>query len=275
MAYKRSFSDQSWWNAVAINVPVDPKSSQYIAGQAKVEGADHIEVSTGNWRFFWGDSAHSGSLTTIKDKRGASVKLHAPAKADVMAGDDKALGLRCFGCDVEVQLFEAVQKDATNWTCTNFAAYRPSSLGISGTQGNKGHRGIAPSAMFIAGEEIADGVIRHRLKFALGPPGDNRLDGKSMPIWPLDGYEKPRAGVIPEGAVLRLKTSAFERVNPKGTSLVVATAAHDYGLVVGDTGGHATIKTQLNATFPKDISSALDAFKWADYEVLQLGWGKG
>lgn len=275
MAFTRSFTDTSWWNRpIPSTVPADPFSAKYIQNLKNTEPKDRIGIGTGAWAMFYADSAHVGTPSTITNKAGKKVQVHTPAKVDLMSGNDKACVFRCLGCDLEVSLFEAVQVNATTWRCTNFGAYHPSTEGISGSQGNSGHRGIPPSAMMITGQELLEGAINHRLKMGVKSPADRRLDGKAMPIWPMDGYEKGHGTAIPEGAVLRLKASAFARVNPKGTSRTIATAAMVYGIIVGETGGHATIKGQLNATLPPDTSKALDLFHFADYEVMTLGWGK-
>lgn len=275
MTFKRSFTDASWWNTpIPPATPIDPYSSRYLANLRATESKDRISVGVGSWRMFFSDADHTGPLATITAKDGRRVQIHAPAKVDLMAGNDKACVFRCLGCDLEVSLFEAVQSDATHWRCTNFGAYKPSTTGIAGTPGNDGHRGVPPSAMMITGQELADGVINHRLKMAVASPADRRLDGKAMPIWPLNGFEKGHGNAIPEGAVLRLKQAALQRVNPKGVALTIARAVATFGMVVGETGGHATVKTQLNAVLPTETGHALDPYHFADYDVMLLGWGK-
>ena len=269
--FRRSFLASSWWNTPATGVPVDPNSDRYLANLKATERNDRIGVGVGDWAMFFGDADHTGPLTTITDQRGKKVALHVPDEVVMMEGNDKAAVFRCRGCDKEVSVFEY---DVRTHRCAGFAAYTLSTTGIAGTPGNAGHRGIPPSSMFIAGMEISDGVIRHRLKMAVSSPSDHRLDGRPMPIWPMDGYERGHGSAIPEGAVLRLRRSAFDRVNPLGAARVVATAARDYGFIVGETGGVATVKYQLNATAPSGLSKALNAFGFADYEVLVLGWGK-
>lgn len=264
--FQRSFTSDSWWNRPATGVPLHPDSDKLTKQQQSLEDGRGFRVAVGDWAIPFSDAPHEGTLRVFRaSKTGDTVAVHAVPVSE-MTGNDKAAVFRCLGCDKEVSLFEWDGKN----TCTNFGLYTPSSSGIAGTPKNDGHRGIPPSAMMVSLRELVDGVISHRLKVSLSPPG--KPPGNKA-IWPLNGFEN-RSGVIPEGAVLRLKQSAFERVNPQGVARVIATAALTYGFVVGDTGGTAALKMEKASSYPVGVKTALDAFSLTDYEVLQYGWGK-
>jgi len=268
---------------------VHPNSKDLLSRQKNLEGTGKIGIGTGSWSMLYSEADSSMPLvkfTSTKTSQSVilNVDVEQVKKIGLMAGNDKAAVFRCWHCDKEISTFETnIPLDANGnpdttkvWTCTNFGVYRLSGDGVDSKSnppgdGPGGHRGIPPSAMMITLKELDDGVINHRLKMALGPPGQP-ADGK--PIWPMAGFEN-RSGVIPEGAVIRLKRLSFDAANLSGVQRVVALAVVEYGMIVGETGGHPTVKAEKSLTYPSGLNNALDAFDLAnDYEVLVYGWGK-
>lgn len=271
----RAFTDDSYWNTPAPD-EVDPQSDAWIGWLQLHE--DGMGLGMGDWALPDYVSRASDPLATVRDRNGRTVKVHIPASSTMMAGNDKAMNVIDFATGRNVATFETVKVSRTVYTCTAFALYGLGTTGIAedvvgGTAGNKGHRGI-PGAMFaVRLDELAAGVIPHRLKFATSGPGNPPDWGFDGPIWPMDGYEKNHGSGPPEGVVIRLKRS----VDLSGLSAsvrTIATCLQDYGAILGDTGGHSTIK-MAQGSYPSDLrSSSLKQFAWDQWEFAPAGWGK-
>lgn len=220
----------------------------------------------------WSEIVTTGKLATIRDSAGKTVKLYIDVTIGAMTGDDGAAVFRDWRTGIEVSTFETVIPRLSNGTvnvtkpitCKAFASYKLSSNGIAkltsgGDPANSGHRGIPPSAMALHPSDT--GIIAHRMKVSLGPPADH-----PGPNYPMYGIESPRGGGIPEGAVIRRKV--------RDTSNQVRLAAHDYGLIIGDTagGGKSALKTVQGGVYPTSVLQALDGTTWADWEVMTLGF---
>jgi hypothetical protein len=282
--FRRSFTPDSYWNTpYPAGLAVDPHSAEWTARQALLCPPPKLGKPTAAWALPWSEATSADPVVTIRDSKGATVQLAVNVHTGSMTGDDAAIVWRDLGRHIEVATFETVvvRKDGSidtskPITCTGFATFDTDTNGIArqvgGPKQNTGHRGVVPSSMALHPDE-AHAPILHRLKCSLGPPADN-----PGPNYPMYGIESPRPGAIPEGATLRYNGPITN---------VVLQAAHDFGLIVGDTagGGTSVVKTVQGGDYRSQaerdsgvvvtdaaILRALDATTWDQWDVMELGW---
>lgn len=273
MVFARSFTDDSWWNRpIPSTVPVDPRSAAMTSAQGQSCPPPKVGSPFGAWAMPWSEAATLSKTAKIRDASGATVQISVDTNIGEMSGNDAAVVWRDLKRGIEVATFETDvprKRDGTidltkPIVCTAFSIYGTGTNGLSrqvgGAKQNSGHRGVPPSASALHPAE-ALGPIAHRLKCALGQPGDH-----PGPNFPMYGIESPRGGAIPEGAVIRLR-------NPKAGN-VIQQAAHAYGFIVGDTGatGTATIKTVQGGVYSAAVLDSLKGTSWPDWDVMLLGW---
>jgi hypothetical protein len=271
MAFRRSFSSDSWWNKpIPGSVPVDPKSAAMIKAQATRCPPPTVGSPNGGWAMPWSEGIR-GNLVTVTDGS-KSVKINIDPNVGSMAGDDAAIVWRDFLTGVEISTFESVVSYTRDGKvdlskpirCKAFGIFKIDSNGLTrqvgGDKMNNGHRGIPPSAMALHPDELGSPIL-HRLKIALGQPADH-----PGPNFPMYGIESPRNGGIPEGAVIRLK-------NPRSGD-VLQQNAHDFGFIVGDTAapGKSVVKAVQGGQYESRVMQSLDNLDWGDWEVMKLGW---
>lgn len=269
MTFTRSFASTSWWNTmIPTSVMVDPDSKAWTTAQAKVCPPPTVGSPQGGWAMPWSEAV-AGQTATITDGH-TSVKIDIDVHVGQMAGDDAAIVFRDLIRGIEVATFETVLSHKADGTidltkpirCTGYAVFDTASNGLArqvgGPKQNTGHRGIVPSSMAL---HPTDTPILHRLKVALGQPGDH-----PGPNFPMYGIESPRNGAIPEGAVIRLRNPVVGNI--------VQQAAHVFGFIIGDTGapGKATLKTVQGGVYSAAILHGLDGTTWDQWDVMKRGW---
>jgi hypothetical protein len=158
------------------------------------------------------------------------------------------------------------------------------SLGSNGLEGrlpesdekrNTGHRGYPPPLHGVRWDEIEAGAIRHTLKVSLDKTGESH-------VYPGTGHESHRGGIIPEGAIFRIKPAVDLRARGlSGAALVIAKAMQDYGVVIGDTGGvPMSLKLEALETEKRKerwsqqglTKDSLSAIRFDDLECIKLGY---
>jgi hypothetical protein len=272
MTWKRSFTPDSWFNTpIPASVQVASNSAAMIKAQALRCPPPTVGNPTGGWAMPWSEATSKSPTATITNGA-SSVKIRIDPHVGEMSGDDAAIVWRDLTSGIEVSTFVTVPTYDSNGLvdvrkpirCKDYGIYKIDSNGLSrqvgGDKKNTGHRGIPPSSMALHPDDPVSG-IKHRLKVALGQPGDH-----PGPNFPMYGIESPRNGGIPEGAVIRLRDP--EPGNP------VQQAAHDYGFIVGDTAGDgkSILKTVQGGVFSLAILKALDGTTWDQWDVMTLGW---
>lgn len=269
------FTTDSQWNKMVAGVPVDSQSNQMIGWLKTNE--DFLHLGCGGWSLPDYVSSDTDPLAKCSDSHGNVVYVHIPSNITMMTGNDQAIDIIDPSTNQNVQMFNATKVSDTEFTCQGLARYWLDSNGLAedvagGTVGNYGHRGIPGAIHAIRLSEISAGVIPHRLKFAISGPGEPGQWGwGSNPIFPMDGYEKGHGSGPAEGVILRLKSNV-DVTKAKGAAQIVAQCLKDYGAILGDTGGHATIKMQLASSYPTGINAkALSVFSWDDYEFVSHG----
>ena len=230
-----AFTPTSYWNTPTTG-SADPNSVLWMAWLQAGSAFPYPRLSVSN---AWGIPVYwptdSDPTYTITPTRfGQTVTMRIPAGSAPSTGADAALVTIDLGRDEALSLWGA-SFDGTTWYAKGTARYVLSSDGLCTTAPNFGHRGIPPPAQAIRVDEIRAGVIAHKLGLLV--PGT--ADAFVSP--PMCGYEPNRGGIIPEGAVLRIKASVdLSTLHLTPSALVVARALQTYGAVVGDNDPNVT-----------------------------------
>jgi hypothetical protein len=98
--------------------------------------------------------------------------------------------------------------------------------------------------------EIQRGKIRHRLEIYWHETASRTPEGRSA-YFPMTGSESGKSGVVPEGAVIRIRpTLNLKRLSLSPAAYVIARALQKYGAVVGDNSGQGnSLKLQGNTNW--------------------------
>jgi hypothetical protein len=272
----RSFSASSIWNRVLPSRGSrHPDSAEFIAWMKAHLTNDYLALEDDDWALpvFW--SLESDPIVTITPRIGPTTTFRLPAEAAGMAGNDAALLVMDRTTSQDVQLFEFTRDPLG---ATGIARYFLDSNGLdakaagSDNAGNSGHRGLPGSIHCVRTDEVADGVIAHRTKFAIGEPNEPS-DGR--PIWPMTGFEAPRSGLIPEGVVMRIEPSYVLPASLTPGARVIAQQLQRYGAICGDTASDGACSVKLErsvawAALGVDGRS-LQAIPWDAYEFVTAG----
>jgi len=169
---------------------------------------------------------------------------------------------------------------AGTWVARNTSIYYLASNGLAADlpeaddERNRGHRGIPPPIHVVRWDEVQAGSIRHVLKAAI-----RRTAPKH--VYPAEA-DSGSSGVIPEGAVFRIKPAVDLRARGlRGPALIIARAMKRYGIVVGDqTGVPMALKVENMAAEGRsarwaDIGihpKSLSALSFDDFHCIKLGY---
>jgi hypothetical protein len=274
-----AFKDSSEWNTpIPPNAPVDPSSEKFIA---HIKGFNsRIQWPTlaiGKWGepFYWakaGDPWYEIPGFPVP-------KVRIPHQAEPAPNSDSELTV----FDLEMGWVIKLTKATFDGTWHTFSKtwYSLSSNGLEGRvaesdeKRNQGHRGFPPSLHGVRWDEIEAGSIRHTLKVSLDKTGEAHA-------YPASGHERHRGGIVPEGAVFRIKPSVdLNSRGLKGAALVIATAMQRYGIVVGDTGGVPmslkleALETEKRKERWSEVGldqNSFSAIRFDDMECVQLGY---
>jgi hypothetical protein len=272
----RPFKASGYWNTKLGNAPLSRHSAAWIQ-DAKAHSGTHVSLVLGDWGMPVYRSKASDPLVRITSG-GHTVRFHVPLNARPMIGSDAALTVIDRSTNQVVGLFGA-HVSGGKWGVTGLSRYRYSSNGIAGGlpgggRANFGHRGIPASVPAVTKAEIRHGRIRHRLEMYWHETAARTPEGKSA-YFPMTNSESGHTGVVPEGAVIRIKRS----VNLKGlhlssAALVLARALQKYGAVIGDNAGSGnSIKLQGNANWSGILNKdSLKSIPWSDYVFIKGGF---
>jgi hypothetical protein len=178
-------------------------------------------------------------------------------------------------CKLERAIF-----DAGTWSAGATSIYYLGSNGLEGTlpeadePRNRGHRGFPPPIHAVRFDEIQRGSIQHVLKVAI-----RRTAARH--VYPGAGDEGG-PGLIPEGAVLRIKPDINLGIRGlPDAALTIARAMQTYGVVIGDRSGvPMAIKLEnlliegSSAAWPSlgIVGDSLSPIRFDDFECVSLGY---
>jgi hypothetical protein len=272
----RPFKASGYWNTKLGPAPLDSHSAAWIH-DAEAHSGKHLDLVLGDWGMPVYRSKASDPLVRITSG-GHTVRFHIPAKARPMVGDDAALTVIDRSTNQVVGLFGA-HVSGGKWSVSGLSRYRYSSNGIAGGlpgggKANFGHRGIPASVPVVTKAEIRRGSIRHRLEIYWHQTASRTPGGKSA-YFPMTESESGKTGVVPEGAVIRIKPGVNLRsLHLSRAARVIARALQRYGAVVGDNAGSGnSIKLQGNTSWSGVLNKdSLKGIPWRDYVFVKGGF---
>jgi hypothetical protein len=122
--------------------------------------------------------------------------------------------------------------------------------------------------------EIRRGVIRHRLEVYWHETASRTPDG-ARAYFPMTDSESGKTGVVPEGAVIRIRPSVnLDALHLSRAAHVIARALQRFGAVVGDNSGQGnSMKLQGNTSWSGILNKdSLRKIPWSDYVFVKGGY---
>jgi hypothetical protein len=272
----RPFQATGYWNSRLGSAPISPHSASWIR-DAQAHSGNHLKLVLGDWGMPVYRAKASDPLVRLSSS-GHTVRVHIPRRARPMTGNDGALTVIDRSTNQVVGLFGA-HVSGGKWSISALSRYNYQSNGVArglpgGSRANFGHRGIPASVPAVTRKEIKRGRIRHRLEVYWWQTASRTPEGKSA-YFPMTGSESGKSGVVPEGAVIRIKRSVdLDKLHLSRAAKVIARALQKYGAVVGDNAGSGnSIKVQANANWSGVLNKdSLKRIPWSDYAFVQGGY---
>jgi hypothetical protein len=213
------------------------------------------------------------TMTPTRFQVGKTVTFRLPVNAAPCTARDTMLVVTDVTTNQDVSLFHFTRDADGTPHAEGMARYWLNSEGlaerIGGTVGNWGHRGLPGFTYQFDQQELVAGALPRRLKFGIPRTGP-------YAVFPMSDYERNRGGIIPEGAVMRIRPDIDVASRVSGLALVLARNFQDYGIVVGDnSGGNITVKGQGGVDWWTLLNryDALSCFPVArDWEFIPAGW---
>jgi hypothetical protein len=276
VAGSRPFQSTSYWNTPLGQAPLSTHSASWIQ-DASANSGTHLNLVLGDWGMPVYRATPSDPLVQITSS-GHTVRVHIPAGARPMNTNDAALTVIDPATNQVVGLFGA-QVSGDTWSVTGLSRYLYQSNGIAGglpggRKTNYGHRGIPASVPAVTAAEIRKGKIRHRLEIYWHETASATPEGPSA-YFPMTGSESGKNGVVPEGAVIRIKPSVdLRQLHLSRAAYVIARALQKYGAVVGDNSGQGnSLKLQGNTNWTGILNKdSLKSIPWSDFVFVQGGF---
>jgi hypothetical protein len=275
----RPFRADSYWNTpLGAHAPKDSHSRQWIRdSRDKSHTQNYLKLTDGDWAIPHYTSHASDPLYRVS-ANGKTVRVHIPRRAEAMPTADGQLVVTDRARGQVVSLHQAAF-DGNRWTASSVSRYGTGTRGIAhglptGSRRNFGHRGIPGSVQAVLGREIRCGAIRHRLEVYWWETASQTPEGGEA-YFPMTGSEDGKNGVVPEGAVIRIRPSvdlSERKLSP--AAYIVARALQRYGAVVGDNSGSGNrMKLQANTDWSGVLGErALRDLKWRDYVFVKGGY---
>jgi hypothetical protein len=272
----RPFKSTSYWNTPLGHAPHNPHSGAWIR-DAQAHSGPGLNLVLGDWGMPVYRARASDPLVRISSG-GHTVRVHIPRRARAMKGSDAALTIIDKSTNQVVGLFGA-HGSGTNWSVSGLSRYGYQTNGIAGglaggVKSNFGHRGIPASVPAVTKAEIRRGKIRHRLEIYWHETASRTPEGRSA-YFPMTGSESGKSGVVPEGAVIRIKRSVdLKSLHLSRAAYVVARALQKFGAVVGDNSGQGnSMKLQGNTNWSGVLNkNSLRRIPWSDYVFVKGGY---
>jgi hypothetical protein len=272
----RPFFTTSYWNTPLGHAPKSSHSGSWIH-DAQAHSGHGLSLVLGDWGMPVYRAKPSNPVYRFSSS-GQTVKVHIPRKARAMKGSDAALTVIDRSTNQVVGLFGAHYSNG-HWSASAVSRYRYSSNGIAGglpggRKANFGHRGIPASVPAVTKAEIRRGAIRHRLEIYWHETASSTPEGQSA-YFPMTGSEGGKSGVVPEGAVIRIKPSVnLKSLHLSRAAYIIARALQRYGAVVGDNAGQGnSLKVQGNANWNGILNkNSVAKIPWSDYVFVKGGY---
>jgi hypothetical protein len=274
----RPFQPSGYWNTPLGAAPINSHSDAWIRdAQNSRHTQNYLKLTLGDWGMpvFRSDSSDPLFKITVS---GHTVKVHIPAKARPMPTSDAALVVIDRSTNQVVSL-QGARYSSGHWSASGLSRYGYQTNGIArglpgGSRSNFGHRGIPGSVRAVTKGEIKRGNIRHRLEIYWWETASRTPGGKSA-YFPMTGGESGKTGVVPEGAVIRIKrTVNLGAIHMSPAARTIAQALQKYGAVVGDNSGSGnTLKLEGGVNWSGILNKdSLKNIPWKDWVFVKGGY---
>jgi hypothetical protein len=272
----RPFQPTGYWNTRLGHAPRSPHNAAWIH-DAQHSGSQHLRLVLGDWGMPVYYSKPSDPLARITSS-GHTVRVHIPLNAHAMNTSDAALTIIDRSTNQVVGLSGAHRSGGT-WSVSGLSRYGYQSNGIAkglvgGRKANFGHRGLPASVRAVTRADIRRGKIRHRLEIYWHETASRTPEGRSA-YFPMTGSESGKTGVVPEGAVIRIKQSVnLSQLHLSRAAYIIARALQTYGAVVGDNSGQGnSMKLQGNTNWSGILNKdSLRKIPWSSYVFVKGGY---
>lgn len=288
----RAFQASSYWNTpLCTNAPRDANSANMIEFLKSDNVAPFIKFagvqSDGGWGnpIYWAKPTDpvyevAGTRYTLPPEFS---RLRIPSGAQPAATSDGEFTVYDLEAGGVAHLWRATYDAGANtWSADGGAYYYVNSNGLHGSvsgsddRRNTGHRGAAPPVHAVRWDEVQAGSVDHVLKIAINTARRDFV----FPMVGSDGNSVDQ-NAPPQGARLRIKPSVdLTRLGLSPAALVVSRALQQYGAMVGDQSGGATMLKVENTVAEGKGSlwdgvlgvDSLSAIPFDSYEFIRLGY---
>jgi len=269
------FPTDNYWHADISSLPIDPRSSQWLASMGASSHTLHPDFgpSYGEQPLPYGipitvvPAGHPRAPVTF-DYADESDALPYPLGADTVIeggadadGDRHAIVVTADSCE----LFETydTRQTASGWTAGSGAHWSLSSDALradGATSADAAGLPILPGLLRM--DEVASGHVDHAIRFTT-----NRTDAAH--IWPArhDASSHHDPSLPPMGARFRLKAS-FDISTYGAQAQIVLRAMQTYGLVLADNGSPWYFQGAADATWPESLIAQLKTIPAGAFEAV-------
>jgi hypothetical protein len=259
------FPANNVWNTPVQSLPVDAKSTAYIATMA---GDDPLHPDFGTV---------GGIPFTVTDGRGAATQLtlgngaansepgpyHIPDDAQVEQGSDSHVIVFNSGQCVLYELFGSSRLGPNRWFADSAAIF---DLRANRTRPDGWTSADAAGTPILVGlaryEDVQAGRISHALRFT------TRRTRRGY-VWPATHYASASDDphLPPMGQRFRLR-AGFDLSGFSGAARVLLTALKEYGMILSDNGGNWYLSGTPDSRWPSSLPREFRNVHGSDFEAV-------
>ncbi len=263
------FPEDHIWNARIDQLPVHPKSRQYI-GSIGAESPLHPDFGSGSWKgklpgipYIVAARHQKKEKVVLKSPESDTHPYAIPANAPIEGGGDRhVLSIDPTDCHL-YELFLAERGGDGKWAASSGAIFnlKGYELRTSGwTSADAAGLPVFPGLARY--DEVASGVIRHALRFTA-----RRTQRKF--VWPARHFASRLSDedLPPMGMRVRLRADyPIEGFPPQAR--VILQALKTYGMMLADNGGPWYVSGAPDPGWKNDQLRTLKKVRGADFEVV-------
>jgi hypothetical protein len=263
------FPDNNIWNAPVDQLPVDPRSSDYIASIGATVGL-HPDFGT----VYNGEPIGIPFNLVSGDQPGVQVSFQYDGESDhvlypipdnplIEAGSDRHILLVDTGHCGLYELF-AAENQGGNWLAGSGAFFNLNSNDLRPDGWTSADAaGLPILSGLVRFDEVSNGLIEHALRFTVNRTRDEH-------IWPArhDASSLSELTYPPMGQRFRLKAN-FDTSSYSPPVQVILTALKTYGLILADNGSNWYISGVPDTRWDDDmLVGELWMVKGSDFEAV-------
>jgi len=277
------FPADNIWNTPVNQMPVDPRSRQYVSsigaekglhpdfGSSKIDGAPigipfivvpmkqpKVTISFRNF----GDEHHASDES---DTGAYPIPRTAPIEGGPKSKDDRHVIVVQEGSCTLFELYKSVPNADGSWSAVSAARFDLAGheLRIDGwTSADAAGLPIFPG--LVRAEEIAAGEIRHALRFT-APRTRNQY------VWPARHFASSDSdeSLPPLGQRFRLRAN-FDLSRFSQTNQIILRALQTYGMILADNGSSWFLSGAPHSDWSDDQLRELRQVKGSDFEAVDV-----